>query len=80
MSQKIGILCAGKASGLHDADLHGVSLFEEIKMSEAGKLAAKLEAEGVDAIIGTAGIAAELRKHVTIPVVVAYLTLTCWKR
>ena len=74
MSQKIGILCAGKASGLHDADLHGVSLFEEIKMSEAGKLAAKLEAEGVDAIIGTAGIAAELRKHVTIPVVVAYLT------
>jgi PAS domain S-box-containing protein len=74
MSQKIGIICAGKAGSLADADLHGVSIFEEIKMSEAGKLAAKLEAEGADAIIGTAGIAAEIRRHVSIPVVVAYLT------
>jgi PAS domain S-box-containing protein len=74
MSQKIGIICAGKAGSLADADLNGVSIFEEIKMADAGKLAAKLEAEGADAIIGTAGIAPEIRRHVSVPVVVAYLT------
>ena len=74
MNQTIGVVCAGKMSGLLESDLSGVTIFEEVKMSDAGNLAVKLEEDGAQAIIGTAGIASELRKHVSVPVVVAYLT------
>jgi PAS domain S-box-containing protein len=74
MSQKIGIVCAGKTSGLQEPDLRDVRLFEEVKMAEAGRLAAQLEAECAEAIVGTAGIAAELRRHTSVPVIVAELS------
>ncbi len=67
--QKIGIICAGKTGGLQEADLHDIRLFEEVKMAEAGRLAARLEAEDAEAIVGTAGIAAELRRHTSVPVI-----------
>ena len=74
MEKTIAIVCSGKIRNLEEIDLSGVTIFEEIKMSEAGKLAAKLESEGAGAIISTAGNAPEVRKQVSVPVIVAKLT------
>ncbi|MCX5901869.1 MAG: sigma 54-interacting transcriptional regulator [Proteobacteria bacterium] len=74
MEQTIAIICSGKIKSLEEIDLSGVTIFEEVKMSEAGKLAAKLESSGVGAIIATAGNAPEVRKQVSVPVIVAELT------
>jgi len=72
MNPKIGIIWSGKLGGLSDLDLEGVAVFEGIKMSESDKVAAKMAAEGIEAIICTAGTAAELRKNAVIPIIVAY--------
>ncbi len=74
MERKIAITCAGKISSLTGVDLSGVTIFQEVKMSEVGKLAAKLETEGAEAIIATAGTAPQVQEQVSLPVVVAYLT------
>lgn len=74
MPQNIAIICAGKTSGLQEADLGDTRVFEEVKIAEAGRLAARLEADGAEAIVGTAGIASELRRHTSVPVIVAELS------
>lgn len=74
MNKEIGIICAGKMSGLTKADLTGVAVFEDAKMAVAGEIAAALEADGAKAIIGSAGNCSEIQKYVSIPVIVAYLT------
>lgn len=74
MEQTIAITCSGKIRGLDVVDLSGVTVFEEIKMSEAGDLAVKLESQGVGAIIATAGTFPDVRKRVSVPVITAELT------
>jgi PAS domain S-box-containing protein len=74
MQQTIAMTCSGKIGSLEGIDLSGVTVIEEVKMSEAGKLAAKLESQGAEAIIATAGTAPEMREQVSVPVIVAELT------
>ncbi|MEW6265070.1 MAG: sigma 54-interacting transcriptional regulator [Thermodesulfobacteriota bacterium] len=74
MQPTIAITCSGKIGSLEGIDLQGVTVLEEVKMSEAGKLAAKLESQGAEAIVATAGTAPEMRKQVSVPIIVAELT------
>lgn len=74
MQHTIAITCSGKIASLEGFDLSGVTIIEEVKMSEAGKLAARLESQGAEAIVATAGTAPQMRNQVSIPIVVAELT------
>lgn len=70
---RIGIVCAGKIDGLIDSDPHELSVYQEVRIADAGHLAKKLETEGAQVIIGTAGTAPVMRRCVSVPVVVVYL-------
>jgi hypothetical protein len=74
MQHKIAVTCSGKIASLEGFDLDGVTVVEEVRMSEAGRLAAKLESHGAEAIVATAGTAPQMRNQVSIPVIVAELS------
>ncbi len=73
MKKTIAITCS-KIGSLEGIDLEGVTIYEGITMSEVGNFAAMLESQGVGAIIATGGTVSEVRKRVSVPVVMAEYT------
>lgn len=71
---KIGVIWSGTVNNLDIINHDGVQIFQRVRMDEVKSIVAKLESSGIDAIIGTPGTESEIRKYVSVPMVIAYST------
>ncbi|MDR3561489.1 MAG: sigma 54-interacting transcriptional regulator [Negativicutes bacterium] len=70
----IGVIWSGTVNNIDLIGGDNIQVFQRVRMDEVKAIVTKLEASGVDAIIGTPGTEAEIRKHAAVPIVIAYST------
>lgn len=70
MRKEICIIIGGQIRDLERIlASYDVEVYEQVRMNDAVEMAIQLEQEGVQAIISTGGTAAEMEKHISIPVI-----------